>query len=241
MTERPFRAPHHTISASGLVGGGVPPKAGEITLAHYGVLFLDELPEFSRPALEALRQPLEEGLVTVVRGQRAVTYPARTMFVAACNGCPCARPPSACTCGEIDRVRYARRLSGPLLDRIDLVCELGPAPPPRLADGVAQGEASAPVRERVIAARAVQTERFRGAAALHNAAMDAHLTRHFISLTPAAATQADQLTTLSGRGHDRVLRLARTIADLAGADEVTSEHLEEAVGYRMSDPLAVAA
>lgn len=241
VSERPFRAPHHTISASGLIGGGVPPKPGEITLAHLGVLFLDELPEFNRPALEALRQPLEDGSVVVVRGQRAVTYPARAMLVAACNGCPCARPPVACTCGEIDRLRYARRLSGPLLDRIDLVCELGPAPPPQLADGIFQGEETERVRARVVAARELQTARFGDGEIAHNGAMDARLTREVIELTTKAAIQAELLDKLSGRGHDRALRLARTIADLAGADRVDTDHLEEAVGYRMSDPLAVAA
>jgi magnesium chelatase family protein len=243
VTERPFRAPHHTISASGLVGGSVPPKAGEITLAHCGVLFLDELPEFSRAALEALRQPVEEGVVTVVRGQQSVTYPAGAMLVAACNGCPCARPRPNCTCGELDRLRYARRLSGPLLDRIDLVCELGPAPPPRLVNGGGgeQGEASQPVRERVAAARRIQTERFRETLVNCNAGMDARLTRDEVCLTREAAIQAELLDKLSGRGHDRALRLARTIADLDGAERVGTDHLEEAVGYRMSDPLAVAA
>src|SRR5205823_1097892 len=126
--ERPFRAPHHTISSSGLVGGGNTPRPGEITLAHRGVLFLDELAEFSRPALEALRQPLEEGVVKVTRGQRSIAFPAATMLIAACNSCPCARPPSACGCGPLDKLRYARRLSAPLLDRIDLVCQLDASP-----------------------------------------------------------------------------------------------------------------
>jgi magnesium chelatase family protein len=233
VVERPFRAPHHTISASGLVGGGVPPRPGEITLAHHGVLFLDELPEFTRPALEALRQPLEEGCVTVVRGQRAVTYPARAMLVAACNGCPCARGGEDCTCSETDRIRYRRRLSGPLLDRIDLVCELGQppsvAPPP---------EGSASVRERVVAARSLQTERLGDDGVACNAAMDARLTRRVrLSEQAAAAT----LDALSGRGQDRVLRLARTIADLAASEVVERDHLDEALGYRMTDPLRAAA
>ncbi len=123
----------------------MPPKPGEVTLAHHGVLFLDELPEFARAALEALRQPLEDGSVTIVRGQRAVTFPARMMFVAACNGCPCARPAADCTCNDVDRIRYARRLSGPLLDRIDLVCELGQPPPPALAGGTPAAESSSRV------------------------------------------------------------------------------------------------
>jgi magnesium chelatase family protein len=208
-----------------LVGGGVPPKPGEITLAHHGVLFLDELPEFARAALEALRQPMEEGSVAVVRGQRAVTYPARAMVVGACNGCPCARPANACACNDLDRIRYARRLSGPLLDRIDLVCELGQPPPPVLAGGAPAGESSRAVRERVVAARRLQTERPSGSR---------------IRVARAAAAR-DRLSHLSGRGQDRVLRLARTIADLAGAEEVKEEHLDEAIGYRMTDPMRAAA
>src|SRR5204863_1926735 len=125
-SERPVRAPHHTTSSSGLVGGGSVPRPGEVTLAHRGVLFLDELAEFPRPALEALRQPLEEGRVEVVRGQRSLRFPAQFMLIAACNRCPCARPPESCTCREPDLQRYARRLSGPLLDRIDLFCHVGP-------------------------------------------------------------------------------------------------------------------
>jgi magnesium chelatase family protein len=222
VMHRPFRAPHHTISPSGLIGGSVPPKPGEITLAHHGVLFLDELPEFARAALEALRQPLEEGVVTVVRGQRAVTYPARAMLVGACNGCPCARPHGDCTCNDVDRLRYARRLSGPLLDRIDLVCELGQPPPPVLAGTTAAVESSDRVRQRVVAARRLQTERAPG-----------------IRVSKAAATVG--LGHLSGRGQDRVLRLARTIADLAGSEEVDGQHLDEALGYRLTDPLRAAA
>jgi magnesium chelatase family protein len=220
VTQRPFRAPHHTTSASGLVGGGVPPRPGEVTLAHHGVLFLDELPEFGRTALEALRQPLEDGSVMVVRGQRAVTYPARTMLVAACNGCPCARPAAECTCNDIDRIRYARRLSGPLLDRIDLVCELGQPPPPVLAGQAPPAESSSAVRARVAAARRSQTERPEG-------------TRIRVTKTAAAGAR---LSHLSGRGQDRVLRLARTIADLAACEEVERAHLDEAVGYRLSGP-----
>jgi magnesium chelatase family protein len=224
VAERPFRAPHHTISPSGLVGGSVPPRPGEITLAHQGVLFLDELPEFARAALEALRQPLEEGSVTVVRGQRAVTYPARAMLVAACNGCPCARPAPQCTCNDVDRIRYARRLSGPLLDRIDIVCELGQPPPPELVKGDAPGERSAQVRERVAAARRAQAERPPGS-----------------RIRASAAAARTPLAHLSGRGQDRVLRLARTIADLAGSGQVETQHLEEALGYRLADPLRTAA
>jgi magnesium chelatase family protein len=240
VMRRPFRAPHHTISASGLVGGGVPPKPGEVTLAHQGVLFLDELPEFGRVALEALRQPLEDGSVVVVRGQRAVTYPARAMLVAACNGCPCARPPEACTCNDVDRIRYARRLSGPLLDRIDLVCEMGQPPPPQLVGTGDAAESSAQVRERVLAARRLQTERLGSDGVACNAAMDARLTRDTVVLENAA-NAGRTLERLSGRGQDRVLRLARTIADLAQSEKVEGDHFDEAIGYRLIDPLRVAA
>jgi magnesium chelatase family protein len=222
VLRRPFRAPHHTVSASGLVGGGVPPRPGEVTLAHHGVLFLDELPEFGRAPLEALRQPLEDGAVVVVRGQRAVTYPARTMLVAACNGCPCARTGDACTCNDVDRIRYSRRLSGPLLDRIDLVCELGQPPPPRPAEAGPPGESSARVRERVVAARLLQTQRLG-------------------SVGVACDVYAHGLEQLSGRGQDRVLRLARTIADLGQSEQVERDHLDEAIGYRLTDPLRAAA
>jgi magnesium chelatase family protein len=161
------------------------------------------------------------------------------MLVAACNGCPCARPPRECTCNEIDRIRYARRLSGPLLDRIDLVCELGQPPPPVPASRLDPGEPSARVRGRVVAARALQTGRLRDHGVVCNAAMDARLTRRTVVLRDASAAAA--LGCLSGRGQDRVLRLARTIADLAGAETVANEHLEEAVGYRVVDPVRAAA
>ncbi len=240
VMRRPFRAPHHTISASGLVGGGVPPKPGEVTLAHQGVLFLDELPEFGRVALEALRQPLEDGFVVVVRGQRSVTYPARTMLVAACNGCPCGQPTIACTCNEIDRIRYARRLSGPLLDRIDLVCELGQPPPPVLAGSAPAVESSRSVRERVVAARRLQTDRLATHGVACNAAMDARLTRRSIALADEAGVEP-ALQRLTGRGQDRVLRLARTIADLAQSKRVERDHLDEAIGYRLADAVRTAA
>src|SRR5207302_1106530 len=159
-SDRPFRAPHHTISAPGLIGGGTIPRPGEITLAHRGVLFLDELAEFSRAALEALRQPLEAGHVDITRAQRSLRFPARFMLIAACNGCPCARVGGECTCNDADRARYQRRLSGPLLDRIDLVCSLQAGPALELVDGRdPPGEPSTAIRERVIAAR--ERERLR--------------------------------------------------------------------------------
>ncbi len=169
MRERPFRAPHHTISAQGLVGGGGLPRPGEVTLAHRGVLFLDELAEFSRMALDALRQPLEEGRVHIMRGQRALEFPANPVLVAACNRCPCGRAVERCRCSAADRDRYLRRLSLPLLDRLDLVCEVRAVPPLELAGARPQGPSSDAVRKRVMAARERQHKRLEGTAALCNA------------------------------------------------------------------------
>jgi magnesium chelatase family protein len=243
-SRRPFRAPHHTISASGLVGGGAVPRPGEITLAHRGVLFLDELAEFSRSSLEALRQPLESGCVEVMRGQRAIRFPARAMLVGACNGCPCARRDGDCTCTDVDRARYHRRLSGPLLDRIDLVCTLGPTPLEAVDDGAPAPESSVAVRARVVAARERQLARLVDAGALCNAEMDPRQTRRLIRLGPGAGDRlaaASVTGALTARGHDRVLRLARTIADLEGADRVAAVHVDEALSYRLGTAVAVAA
>jgi magnesium chelatase family protein len=235
-TERPFRAPHHTISASGLVGGGAVPRPGEVTLAHRGVLFLDEVAEFGRGALDALRQPLEDGRVEIMRGQRTLGFPACVTLVAACNPCPCARPADRCTCGEIELARYARRLSGPLLDRIDMVCQVDPVSP-RVLTGTPdqKAEASAVVRQRVVSARERQRGRLAGSGALCNADMDAPLTRRHVRLPRKAAralSTVPDLALLSGRGHDRVLRVARTIADLDGRERLDEADVHEAVGYR---------
>jgi magnesium chelatase family protein len=242
---RPFRAPHHTISASGLIGGGASPRPGEITLAHRGVLFLDELAEFSRDALEALRQPLECGSVEIMRGQRALRFPARFMLVAACNGCSCGRRDGECTCNDADRARYHRRLSGPLLDRIDLVCTLRPEPALELVgSGSSTPEPSAAVRARVVAAHHLQQTRLAGTGVNSNAAMDPRLTR---THTPIGRRLRETLTVacragaLTVRGQDRVLRLARTIADLDGREHVEARDLDEAIGYRLGATEAVAA
>jgi magnesium chelatase family protein len=243
-SRRPFRAPHHTISASGLVGGGAYPRPGEITLAHRGVLFLDELAEFSRPALEALRQPLEHGHVEVMRGQRTLRFPAGAMLVGACNGCPCARAEGECTCNEVDRARYQRRLSGPLLDRIDLVCPLGRAPLAPVGPEHVEPEGSAPVRERVVEARARQLARLQGTGAMSNAEMDTRVTRTHVEVTPDLYDRLDSAAcagALTARGHDRVLRLARTIADLDHSDRVAPHHLDEALSYRLGTRTAAAA
>jgi magnesium chelatase family protein len=235
--ERPFRAPHHTISPPGLVGGGPGPRPGEITLAHRGVLFLDELAEFSRSTLEALREPLEAGRVEITRRQRRLTFPAEFMLVAACNDCPCGRCGDDCGCTETDRARYRRKLSGPLLDRIDLVCSLDPAPPARLGPaGVDRDATTAAVAARVAEARRRALERLARTGALSNAAMGPRLTRALVRLEPGARTrliEGHRLAALTGRGQDRVLRLARTIADLAGSERVRTDHVDEALGFRM--------
>jgi magnesium chelatase family protein len=234
---RPFRAPHHTITAQGLVGGGARPRPGEVTLAHRGVLFLDELAEFSRPALEALRQPLERGEVDITRGQVSLRFPARVMLVAAANPCPCGHPGDRCSCGTVVRERYRARLSGPLIDRIDLVCQLAPVTADKLSPGTPPGEASAVVRDRVLAARRLQSRRLAPLGMGTNAEMTAPDTRRCVDLAPGASRPlADALDSglLTGRGHDRALRMAQTIADLAGASRVRDEHVAEALAYRVT-------
>jgi magnesium chelatase family protein len=233
-SERPFRAPHHTISASGLVGGGALPMPGEATLAHHGVLFLDELAEFSRGALEALRQPLEDGRVAIVRGQRTAVYPTRFMLVASTNPCPCGHAGTHhCRCSEAEVARYRRRLSGPLLDRIDLLVDVQRPDPEDFAG--APTTRSADERERVVAARERQAQRLAGTGATCNAHMDAALVRRHVTLDgrgELVLRRAYDRGTLSPRGHDRVLRVARTIADVDGTDDVRAHHLLEALGFR---------
>jgi magnesium chelatase family protein len=245
VTERPFRAPHHTISAQGLVGGGARPMPGEITLAHRGVLFLDELPEFGRAAIDALRQPLEEGRVEIMRGQRTLEFPANATVIAACNRCPCARPPDSCRCTTIELGRYLRRLSGPLLDRIDLVCQVEAVPAVQLvSDSDVRQPGSAAVRDRVLAARERQCLRLAGTGALCNGDMDGRLTRRLVPLNARLAARLLAVrgtANLSGRAHDRILRVARTICDLAGRDRVSVEDLDEALSYRLDGWEAIAA
>jgi magnesium chelatase family protein len=238
LTRRPFRAPHHTISAAGLVGGGAPPTPGEASLAHHGVLFLDELSEFSRSALEALRQPLEEGTVSIIRGQQARRFPTRFALVAATNPCPCGFAPDSerCECSEADLARHQRRLSGPLLDRLDLRCALTRPDPADL--GRPCGERSEAIRARVIVARERQLRRLRGTGAACNGDMDTRLARDHVHLTDeasAALTAGYQRHYLSARGLHRVTRVARTVADLVGSDDVEAQHVMRALGLRQ-DP-----
>ncbi len=238
VTARPFRAPHHTVSEAGLVGGGTIPRPGEASLAHLGVLFLDELPEFSQRALEALRQPLEGGVVTVTRAAGAATFPARFQLVAAANPCRrgC-RTLEACACSPAEREQYLGKLSGPLLDRIDLHLELPPVTYAEL-DGDAGGEPSAIVRQRVLEARARQATRLAGTGARANAAMNARQTRALCRVPAGAGGVLGRAVSrlgLSARAYHRILRVARTIADLAGSDAIASEHVAEAIQYRSLD------
>jgi magnesium chelatase family protein len=232
---RPFRAPHHTISPSGLAGGGSPPRPGEATLAHHGVLFLDELSEFQRPALDALRQPLEDGSVTIVRGQRALRLPTRFMLVAATNPCPCgfAGIDERCTCGESELRRHQRRLSGPLLDRMDLLVDVRRPAAAELSSP--PGLSSAAALAGVVAARERQQRRLEGTGARCNGEMDVAVVRGFVRLDGAAEAELGRaygVGLLSARGRHRVIRVAQTIADLADRDRVRQSDVLLALSLR---------
>ncbi len=242
LATRPFRAPHHTISASGLAGGGQNPRPGEISLAHNGVLFLDELPEFHKDAMEVLRQPLEDGVVQISRAAGSVTYPSRFMLVCAMNPCKCGwygHPSGRCTCSDRAVEQYLGRLSGPLLDRIDIQVEV----PALEFDELSQkptGETSAQIRARVNRARQRQTARFGAAGPDCNAHMGAKEMAAFCALDAggtAVMKGAYERMGLTARSYDRILRVARTIADLAGAETIGVEHLAEAIQYRTTDYL----
>jgi len=234
---RPFRAPHHTISYAGLIGGGKWPRPGEVSLAHRGVLFLDELPEFDQRTLEVLRQPLEDRIVVISRVQGTVTFPANFIFVAAMNPCPCGNrgdPARPCTCSEAAVTRYQRRISGPLLDRIDIHVTVPRVDYEKLADE-RLAESSAVVRDRVEAARERQRARFRGTRLSANADMGPAEVRQYCRLDAAGQSllrAAVNQMGLSARAYHRVLKLARTIADLAGSEDIRQVHIAEAVQYR---------
>ncbi len=240
ITDRPFRAPHHTISNAALIGGGSQPRPGEVSLAHNGVLFLDEMLEFSRHVLEVLRQPLEEGRVAVARAARTAVFPARFMLVGAMNPCPCGfagDPARECRCPPPVMARYRDRLSGPLRDRLDLTVDV-PALPLDALSATDGGESSADVRSRVVAARVRQAERYLGDGILTNAELTPPLLARYCATDRAALrvlNSAIQRLSLSARGFDRVRKVARTIADLEGHDQVRADHIAEALQFRMTN------
>ncbi len=243
VTHRPFRSPHHTATDVALIGGGNNPRPGEISLAHNGVLFLDELPEYKRQTLEVLRQPLEDRHIVVSRQRQTVDYPASFMLVAAMNPCPCGHygdtnPAHPCTCTPSQIHRYLGRISDPLLDRIDIQCGIEAVSYEQLRD-MTPGESSATMRERVIKARAIQNERFKHSKLIHsNAMMTSQMVRQYCLIN----NECDQLLQysmtklgLSARAYDRILKVSRTIADLEGSDEIQKQHLLEAISYRTLD------
>lgn len=240
ISKRPFRSPHHTISAQGLTGGGANPKPGEISLSHNGVLFMDEFPEFDRRAKESLRQPLEDGKVTITRTAGSVTYPSNLMVVTAMNPCPCGylgHPTKACTCSDASKKRYLGKISGPLLDRIDIHIEVQAIDYDQLS-GKQQEETSAEIRKRVNKAREIQRKRFEGTGISCNAKMTASATRKYCILTDEANAllkQSFDSMGLSARAYDKILRIARTIADLEKSEKIEFSHIAEAIQYRSLD------
>lgn len=238
---RPFRSPHHTVSDVALIGGGTNFLPGEVSLAHSGVLFLDEFPEYNRSVLETLRQPLEDRVITVSRAKYSVSMPCSFQLIAAMNPCPCGYYHDAqhdCTCTPAQIIRYMNKVSGPLMDRIDLQIEVQAVPLADLASAPT-GENSATIRERVIRARAIQRERFRGVEGVHcNAQMNTRLLNMYAQPEPEAMaylTRAMERLSLSARAYERVLKVARTIADLAESECITKVHVAEALSYRNLD------
>lgn len=240
ITSRPFRSPHHTISAQGLTGGGQFPRPGEISLAHNGVLFMDEFPEFDRRAKESLRQPLEDGKITIARSAGTVCYPSNIMVVAAMNPCPCGylgHPSKECVCTEAAKRRYRDKVSGPILDRIDIHIEVEPVDYDRLSSAQKE-ESSAAIRERVERAREIQRRRFEGTDISCNAKMTPRMTRELCVLdedAKALLKLSFEKLGLSARAYDKILRISRTIADLEGSELICSAHIAQAVQYRSLD------
>jgi magnesium chelatase family protein len=237
ITQRQFRSPHHSASAVSLVGGGSFPRPGEISLAHRGILFLDEFPEFSRSVLENLRQPLEEGLITIARAQGTLEFPARFTLVAAMNPCPCGNatdPEKTCSCSPAAIVRYQRKISGPILDRIDLHIEVPRLSYTKLAEN-SSGESSQIIRKRVEKARAIQRERFKQVKIIANNEMTSELMKKFCFLDEASRELMKKAVAsfhLSARAYYRIIKVARTIADLRAEAKIKPEHIAEAVQYR---------
>ena len=240
VAERPFRHPHHTVSAVGLTGGGANPKPGEISLSHNGVLFMDELPEFRRDALEAMRQPLEDGQVTITRAGGSATYPCSVMMVASMNPCPCGYygdKTRECTCSQTQMMKYMSKISGPLLDRIDLHIEV-PSVSYDDLETKQRGESSAEIKARVNMARKIQTNRYKGTGIFSNSQLTPELMNKYCALGREANTllkQAFESLGLSARAHNRILKVARTIADLANSEHIQMEHIAEAIQYRALD------
>jgi magnesium chelatase family protein len=241
VTERPFRNPHHTVSDAALVGGGSFPRPGEVSFAHFGVLFLDELPEFKKNVLEVLRQPLEDGKVTVSRSRLSIEFPANFMLAAAMNPCPCGYytdPGKECTCAQPQIQRYMAKISGPLLDRIDIHIEV-PAVKYKELSSEVRGESSALIRERVIAARQIQLDRFKGLKEIYNNGdMGPKEIRQFCKLDSSCAELLKMAMTklgLSARAYDRILKVSRTIADLENSENIQPQHISEAIQYRSLD------
>ena len=241
ISVRPFRAPHHTISDVALVGGGTHPQPGEISLAHNGVLFLDELPEFKRTVLEVMRQPLEDRFVTISRSKYTVEFPASFMFVAAMNPCPCGNynhPGKPCTCGQGEVQRYLNKVSGPLMDRIDIHVEVVPVSHEELAS-TKPVEKSKAIRQRVVAARLIQKERFKKYDNIFcNAQMSSKMVREYCEISEEGQERLKQTMErlgLSARAYDRILKVARTIADLEHSQNIEIDHLSEAINFRSLD------
>lgn len=241
IAQRPFRSPHHTISPVALVGGGQNPQPGEISLAHNGVLFLDELPEFQRSVLEVLRQPLEDRTININRAKYSISYPCSFMFIASMNPCPCGyynHPKKACVCSPGQIQRYLNKISGPLMDRIDLQCEIMPLDFEEISQA-APGETSAVIRERVIKAHKIQEQRFINVKGVHcNAQMNEKHLQTYCALSPESQSllrTAMERLQLSARAYSRILKVARTIADLESSEHIQSHHIAEAIGYRNLD------